>query len=142
MSRVLLAALAAVAALSIAPSALAAEAQVGATGRPFKGTNRDGTVRGFADAHLHITADLRAGGRVISGEAYDPRGVEVARGNDATVHGADGSLDVTGNLLRRGLPFGTHDTHGWPTFAGWPTHDTYTHQQVYYVWLQRAWFAG
>ncbi|MFL5847952.1 MAG: hypothetical protein ACJ76R_03320 [Solirubrobacteraceae bacterium] len=65
-----------------------------------------------------------------------------ALGQDAGEHGADGSLDVTGNLLRDGLPFGTHDTHGWPTFAGWPTHDTMTHQQSYYVWLQRAWLAG
>ena len=142
MPRVLLAALAAVAAWSIAPSALAAEAQVGASGRPFKGINRDGTVSGFADAHLHITADLRAGGQVISGEAFDPRGIQAALGNDAAVHGADGSLDVTGNLLRSGVPFGTHDIHGWPTFTGWPTYSTQTHQQVYYVWLQRAYMAG
>ena len=45
---------------------------------------------------------------------------------------------MTGNLLRTGLPFGTHDTHGWPTFAGWPINDTNTHQQIYYSWLQRA----
>ena len=49
---------------------------------------------------------------------------------------------MTGNLLRTGLPFGTHDTHGWPTFAGWPTNDTNTHQQTYYVWLERAWRRG
>ena len=57
-------------------------------------------------------------------------------------HGPDGSLDVTGNLLRTGLPVGTHDTNGWPTFAGWPVTDTYTHQQVYYGWLKRTWMAG
>jgi microsomal dipeptidase-like Zn-dependent dipeptidase len=142
MSRVLLAAVATIAASSIAPSALAAEAQVGASGKPANGTNRDGTVFGFADAHVHITADLRAGGRVISGKAFDRRGIAFALGDDARNHGFDGSLDVTGNLLRRGLPFGTHDTHGWPTFAGWPVHDTNTHQQIYYVWLQRAWMAG
>ena len=49
---------------------------------------------------------------------------------------------MTGNLLRSGTPFGTHDTHGWPTFAGWPVHDTNTHQQTYYMWLKRAWKAG
>jgi len=118
------------------------EADVGATGRPFRGTDRQGNVRGFADMHLHITANQRAGGDVIYGEPYDIFGITRALGHDAEVHGPDGSEDVTGNLLRSGLPFGTHDTNGWPTFAGWPVHDTVTHQQTYYVWLKRAWMAG
>ena len=104
--------------------------------------NRDGTVFGFADTHLHITANLRAGGRVISGEPFDRFGITEALGHDAEVHGADGSQDVTGNLLRDGVPFGTHDTHGWPSFAGWPVNATNTHQQVYYTWLERAYDAG
>ena len=118
------------------------EARVNASGRPFRGTNRKGDVFGFADMHLHITANQRAGGAVISGEPFDRYGIAMALGHDADVHGADGSEDVTGNLLRTGLPFGTHDTHGWPTFTGWPVHDTITHQQTYYVWLKRAWMAG
>ncbi len=118
------------------------EAGSGATGRPFRGTAPAGTVFGFADTHLHITADLRAGGRVIHGEAFDRFGITEALGHDADDHGLDGSEDVTGNLLRDGIPFGTHDTHGWPTFAGWPVHDTNTHQQVYYGWLERAYAAG
>jgi microsomal dipeptidase-like Zn-dependent dipeptidase len=118
------------------------EARVGAPGKPFKGTKPNGTVFGFADDHLHITADMRAGGRVIYGESFDRFGITEALGHDADEHGPDGSLDVTGNLLRTGSPAGTHDTHGWPTFAGWPVHDTYTHQQTYYMWLKRAWKAG
>jgi microsomal dipeptidase-like Zn-dependent dipeptidase len=118
------------------------EAELGATGSPRGSVNRNGTVFGFVDAHLHITADMRGGGRVIYGEAFDRFGIPAALGRDASEHGPDGSLDVTGNLLRSGLPFGTHDTHGWPTFAGWPTFDTQTHQQTYYVWLQRAFEAG
>jgi microsomal dipeptidase-like Zn-dependent dipeptidase len=118
------------------------EAAVGASGPTFKGTTRGGKLFGFADAHLHITADMRAGGRLISGEAFDRFGITRALGRDADVHGPDGSLDVTGNLLRTGSPVGTHDTHGWPTFTGWPVHDTYTHQQTYYVWLKRAFAAG
>jgi hypothetical protein len=61
---------------------------------------------------------------------------------DASTHGSTGVLDLTGNLLRHGIPVGTHDNHGWPTFKGWPVHDTITHQQVYYVWLKRAWMDG
>jgi microsomal dipeptidase-like Zn-dependent dipeptidase len=101
-----------------------------------------GSVVGFADDHVHITANLRAGGRVIGGEPFDRRGVAIALGGDARDHGADGSRDIVGNLLRGGSPFGTHDTGGWPDFAGWPTHDTITHQQTYWVWLRRVWQAG
>jgi microsomal dipeptidase-like Zn-dependent dipeptidase len=118
------------------------EADVGAVGRPFRGTTKKGDVVGFADMHLHITANQRAGGLVLSGEPFDPYGIGEALGHDADVHGADGSQDITGNLLRTGLPFGTHDTHGWPTFDGWPVHNTITHQQIYNVWLKRAWMAG
>jgi microsomal dipeptidase-like Zn-dependent dipeptidase len=118
------------------------ELATNAAGRPRRGLNRDGTVFGYADAHVHVTADLRAGGRTVSGEPFDRFGAPEALGHDADVHGADGSRDTTGNLLRGGSPAATHDTHGWPTFAGWPTYDTYTHQQVYYRWLQRDWMAG
>ena len=118
------------------------EAGLDATGRPFRAGGRHGPLFGFADAHVHITADLRAGGSVLYGETYDRFGITQALGHDADEHGPDGSLDVTGNLLRGGSAGGTHDTHGWPTFAGWPTYDTYTHQQVYYRWLQRAWMGG
>jgi microsomal dipeptidase-like Zn-dependent dipeptidase len=118
------------------------EAQVNTVGTARRALYPDGIVYGYADPHLHITADYRAGGLVLSGENYDPFGITVALGNDAAVHGSDGSLDVTGNLLRTGNPAGTHDTHGWPTFKGWPVFDTYTHQQVYYRWLQRAWMGG
>ncbi len=103
---------------------------------------KHGRIFGFIDDHVHITGNMRAGGDVISGEPYDRFGIPTALGQDAKIHGADGKLDVTGNLLRTGLPIGTHDTHGWPTFKGWPTYDSMTHQQAYYVWLERAWRAG
>lgn len=118
------------------------EARLGARGRPFRGTRRDGTVAGFVDAHLHVVADLRAGGRVISGESFNRFGITEALGRDADVHGDDGSMDITGNLLRSGNPVGTHDTEGWPSFTGWPAFDTYTHQQAYYMWLKRTYMAG
>jgi microsomal dipeptidase-like Zn-dependent dipeptidase len=120
------------------------EADIGASGPPGRTTNPDGTVFGFADYHLHITSNFRAGGRVIYGENFDPLGITAAlsTSGDAQEHGPSGTIDFTGNLLRTGLPVGTHDNHGWPTFAGWPVHNTVTHQQVYWVWLERAWRAG
>ena len=116
------------------------EAKLGGKGKIARGRKRDGTVFGYVDAHLHVVADLRAGGRVISGESFNRFGVTQALGRDADVHGEDGSLDITGGLLRGGAP--NHDTEGWPNFTGWPVYDTYTHQQTYYRWLQRAYMAG
>lgn len=118
------------------------EARLDARGRPFRGTLRGGALFGYADAHVHLPAEDRAGGQVVAGRTFDRFGITRALGNDAEVHGPDGSLDVTGNLLRSGSPAGTHDTEGWPGFAGWPAFATYTHQQVYYRWLQRAWLGG
>jgi microsomal dipeptidase-like Zn-dependent dipeptidase len=143
--RRLLAATGLVIASLAAPAAVtagAAEPGTGASGRTFSGTAEDGSVVGFADAHLHITANLRAGGRVIYGEPFDRRGVAAALGHDAREHGANGSRDIVGNLLRGEGPTATHDTGGWPAFGGWPRHDTLTHQQVYWVWLKRTWQAG
>jgi microsomal dipeptidase-like Zn-dependent dipeptidase len=118
------------------------EAGLNARGKPFRGTRRGGGLFGYADAHIHIPASLRAGGQVISGENFDRFGITEALGHDADVHGPNGAADITGNLLKTGVPAGTHDTHGWPTFTGWPAFDTYTHQQIYYRWLQRAWMGG
>ena len=115
------------------------EAKLGARG-PVTKRRLGGGAFGYVDAHLHLIANLRAGGQVVSGESFNRFGITEALGRDADVHGPDGSLDVTGGLLRGGPP--NHDVNGWPSFTGWPTYDTYTHQQIYYRWLQRAYMAG
>jgi hypothetical protein len=120
------------------------EAQVGASGAGKPSVNHDGTVFGWADLEFHLTASFRAGGEVISGEDFSPFGITVAlsAARDKQEHGPDGTLDTTGNLLRFGTPTGRTNIHGWPTFAGWPTYDTLTNQQSYWVWLERAWRSG
>lgn len=118
------------------------EAQVDATVHGPGTRMKLGKIFGFIDDHVHVTGNMRAGGDVISGEPYDRFGIPTALGQDAKVHGSDGGLDLTGNLLRSGVPIGTHDTHGWPSLTGWPTFNSMTHQQTYYVWLERAWRAG
>lgn len=118
------------------------EADVAATGQSFSGTNPDGTVIGIADAHTHISAYQRLGGRFIHGDAFHRFGVEHALRDCAENHGPDGSMDFVGHFVRSGAPVGSHDTGGWPDFPEWPSHDTYSHQQTYYIWIKRAWLAG
>ena len=67
------------------------EADVGATGRSFRGSNHKGDVFGFADIHVHITANLRAGGAVISGEPFDRFGITEALGSTSRRPRADGA---------------------------------------------------
>lgn len=117
------------------------EADLGASGTPARSRNADGSINGWADTHLHMTGDMRAGGSVMGGEPFDRFGIVRALA-DTSDHGPDGGLDATGNLLRDGVPFGTHDVGGWPAFSGWPTNDTNTHTQLYHRWLQRAHLAG
>ena len=46
------------------------------------------------------------------------------------------------NTISYGNPVGFHDTTGWPTFKDWPNHESLTHEQSYYKWLERSWRAG
>ena len=118
------------------------EAELGATGQTFRGTNPDGTVRGIADAHTHISAYQRLGGRFIHGDAFHRFGVAEALRDCAENHGPDGRSDFVGHFVREGAPVGSHQTAGWPDFPEWPSSGTYSHQQTYYIWVKRAWMAG
>ena len=46
------------------------------------------------------------------------------------------------NTLSYGNPAGSTTPSGWPTFKDWPNHDSLTHEQSYYKWLERAWRGG
>ena len=54
-------------------------------------------------------------------------------------HGHFGSFDPIGMVLGEGVG---HVVRGYPDFQGWPHWNTYTHQQVYYKWLKRAFDGG
>lgn len=118
------------------------EAELGASGQSFSGTRPDGTVIGIADAHTHISAYQRLGGRFIHGDAFHRFGVAHALRDCEANHGPDGRSDFVGHFVREGAPVGEHDTGGWPDFPEWPSHDTYSHQQTYFIWVKRAWMAG
>ncbi|MEU3608041.1 discoidin domain-containing protein [Streptomyces sp. NPDC035033] len=117
----------------------ATDSQVNATGAPFTGTDAQGRVRGFVDAHNHVMSNEGFGGRLICGKPFSTAGVADAL-KDCPEHYPDGSGALFENLT--GGANGTHDPDGWPTFADWPAHDSLTHQQNYYAWLERAWRGG
>ncbi|MFE1234566.1 discoidin domain-containing protein [Streptomyces sp. NPDC059442] len=117
----------------------APDSEIDVVGEPFKGTNAQGEVRGFVDAHNHIMSNEAFGGRLICGKAFSEGGVADAL-KDCPEHYPDGSLAVFDFITKGGD--GKHDPNGWPTFKDWPAHDSLTHQQNYYAWVERAWRGG
>ncbi|MFI6106384.1 discoidin domain-containing protein [Streptomyces sp. NPDC051310] len=117
----------------------APDSRIDVTGEPFKGTDSQGRVRGFVDAHDHLMSNEAFGGRLICGKPFSAGGVADAL-KDCPEHYPDGSLAVFDFITKGGD--GRHDPHGWPTFKDWPAHDSLTHQQNYYAWVERAWRGG
>ncbi|WP_433255760.1 Coagulation factor 5/8 type domain-containing protein [Streptosporangium sp. CA-135522] len=117
------------------------ESEVNASGEPLKGTAPDGTVRGFVDAHTHLMSYEAFGGKLMCGKPFDPDGITKAL-VDCLDHYPHGEAAWFENFTRAGSPVGTHDPVGWPTFKDWPAHDSLTHQQTYYKWVERAWRGG
>ena len=117
------------------------ELETGTTGTPVKGASPDGPVRGFLDTHTHVSAYRFIGGKFHCGAPWSPYGVTVAL-KDCADHGSDGSTALVENLLTYGDLTHKHSPTGWPSFKGWPTHNSNTHESTYWKWLERAWRGG
>ncbi|MFG2330825.1 discoidin domain-containing protein [Streptomyces sp. NPDC048604] len=117
----------------------APDSQTNVTGAPFTGTNADGEVRGFVDAHNHLMSNEGFGGRMICGQTFSEQGIADAL-KDCPEHYPDGRGALFEHLT--GGDDGTHDPVGWPTFKDWPAHKSLSHQQNYYAWVERAWRGG
>ncbi|OJF16038.1 hypothetical protein BG844_01315 [Couchioplanes caeruleus subsp. caeruleus] len=117
----------------------APDSQVNVTGEPFKGTDSQGRVRGLVDAHDHLMSNEAFGGRLLCGKPFSEAGIADAL-KDCPEHYPDGSLAIFDYIMNGGD--GRHDPDGWPTFRDWPAHDSLTHQQNYYAWIERAWRGG
>lgn len=108
-------------------------------GPTFKGTRRDGTVAGFADAHVHWSATDFLGG-AEHGSPYHRFGVEHAMSDCGETHGPSGFADLVGGLY--GGDTDGHATEGFPEFIEWPGRGMLTHEGMYYKWVERAWKSG
>ncbi|RYJ05133.1 MAG: hypothetical protein EON52_13160, partial [Actinomycetales bacterium] len=82
------------------------------------------------------------GGDVHCGRPWHPYGVAYALQDCPDHKLANGAGAVLENFTRSGVPVGTHDPVGWPTFKDWPAPDSLTHEGTYYKWLERSWRGG
>ncbi|MDQ1695672.1 MAG: hypothetical protein QOJ03_1025 [Frankiaceae bacterium] len=117
------------------------EIQVDVTGPFPHGVTPYGETRGFLDAHLHGMAFEFLGGKARCGRPWHPYGVTYAL-VDCPDHEPGGRGALLEDVVSGHTPGQGHDTVGWPTFGYWPRHDSLTHEQVYYKWLERAWRGG
>jgi microsomal dipeptidase-like Zn-dependent dipeptidase len=117
------------------------EVQVNVTGTPLKGASPTAKVRGFLDDHIHLGAFEFLGGRFHCGRPWSPYGVADAL-KDCPDHQPNGASAVVENFISTGSPVATHDTGGWPTFAGWPRDESQSHEGTYWKWIERAWRSG
>ncbi|RYJ03050.1 MAG: hypothetical protein EON52_18465, partial [Actinomycetales bacterium] len=118
------------------------EIQTNVKGGPFGGTSPFQEVRGYLDAHTHGMAFEFLGGDVHCGRPWHPYGVAYALQDCPDHKLANGAGAVLENFTRSGVPVGTHDPVGWPTFKDWPAPDSLTHEGTYYKWLERSWRGG
>jgi microsomal dipeptidase-like Zn-dependent dipeptidase len=116
------------------------EVEINVDGPVVGGKTSFQEVRGYLDAHLHMMAFEFLGGRARCGRPWHRYGVAYAL-VDCPDHEPGGHGAILEQFLSKeeGKP---HHTDGWPTFEGWPRHNSLTHEQVYYKWLERAWRGG
>lgn len=115
------------------------DSELNVTGEPHRGTDADGDVVGYVDAHTHMFMDLGMGGHAVCGSTFSPEGIA-----DALQDCPNHQVSLLENLTNTESesPVAAHDPIGWPTFKDWPTYSSFTHQQMYYRWVERAWRGG
>jgi hypothetical protein len=117
------------------------EVETSAAGRPFTGRTPWGQVKGIIDLHLHMMAFEFLGGRAHCGRPWHRYGAPYALVDCPDHQVGNGCGAVLENALY-GNPVRCHDPVGWPTFKEWPHHDSLTHEQTYYKWVERAYMGG
>jgi hypothetical protein len=117
------------------------EAQVDATGTPFRGASPEASVLGTMEGHAHVTAFEFFGGDWHCGRPWSPYGApfalpaSCAPEQQGTNGLAESFLDYGGATRPSGM-------HGWPTFVDWPSPTSLAEEGDYYTAIERAWKAG
>ncbi len=113
-----------------------------------------GVMSGYLDMHLHLLGDMAHGGRNVVGQPAprDAGGNLVVDGTHNVNTALSAATDlavhknpyhgITNDTSGDGTGDGSRTEFGAPYFSGWPKWTSTTHQQSYYVWLERAWRGG
>ncbi|HEX2128494.1 MAG TPA: Coagulation factor 5/8 type domain-containing protein [Solirubrobacterales bacterium] len=117
------------------------EIQVGTRGKPAKGDSAIAETRGFWDPHMHLMVFEAFGGGFHCGRPWHRYGVPYALPDCSYLEGRAGT-SLPENFLNWGAPVHLHDTAGWPNFNDWPNYHSFTYEQTYYKWIERAWRGG
>jgi microsomal dipeptidase-like Zn-dependent dipeptidase len=117
------------------------EVDLNVRGRPVAGKLAYGEVSGLLEGHMHGMAFEFLGGRAHCGRPWHRFGAPYALVDCPDHQAGNGCAAVLENALY-GEPVRCHDPVGWPTFKDWPHHQSLTHEQSYYRWLERAWRGG
>ena len=115
------------------------EVETNVDGAPRTGSTSYDSVEGFAETHMHMMAFEFLGGSAHCGRPWHRYGAPYAL-VDCPDHQGEGAAAVMEQALY-GEPH-THDPVGWPTFKDWPHHNSLTHEQSYWKWVERAWRGG
>jgi hypothetical protein len=103
----------------------------------------DMPVWGFADTHAHPTHQIGFGGKTIGGDTDGPMAQALSNDKCTNIH--NGVHRVMGGRHHMHMAVGMVDEHtieGYPTFIGWPTYRSKTHQVQHVDWMRRAFDGG
>lgn len=116
------------------------EVELNVTGKPHTGSTPYTEVSGLVDGHMHMMAYEFLGGRAHCARPWHKFGAPSALVDCPDHYPGMGGLAILEDAISDRPGF--HDPVGWPTFKDWPRHDSLTHEQSYYRWLERSWRAG
>lgn len=112
----------------------------------------NGELWGIADVHEHMTSNIAGHQSFMAGKPFHPLGIEHALHDCSKVHGHGGYFDFIYNaeaIENATSRFGEvwneqelYDTSGYPDFTDWPSREYWSHQAIYYKWLERAHMSG
>ncbi len=118
------------------------EAELNLVGDPQKGATPYGETRGLVDAHMHMFAFESFGGNLHCGRPWSPLGIDDAPSRTAPTT----ARTARAPWSRTSPPTATRPTCTTPRAGrrSWtgPSNESYTHENVYYRWLERTYRSG